>query len=282
MLLLTTFLYVGLSLSFPLKDCQSRNQDILFIIDCRSEVQEQIDFIQTTTNYLSKRYDLKQNHSVMMFTAHGITEINNFTDIQDMQLSCSQSFPINDIFNASEVWFKSRDRPLVTLVFFSHSSTAQYTDVKTIIKRQKKDKQVDRFFFLPDKDEFSEIFDNIFFYLYKSYRKLNIVDIFAKICELSCKKSIHTFTTQGSMKSYYHIANVYNKSHDESVKYCEEQQMNSYLISLESPQEINFLFNLLEKKNITKNLKSLFRPLNVFQIFQLQKTIPKCIPVTTE
>ncbi|KAI8792339.1 G-protein coupled receptor GRL101, partial [Biomphalaria glabrata] len=75
------------TLSFPLKDCQSRNQDILFIIDCQNEIQEQIDFIQTTTNYLSKRQQLKQNHTVMMFTTHGITEINNFTDIQDMQLS---------------------------------------------------------------------------------------------------------------------------------------------------------------------------------------------------
>ncbi|KAK6987006.1 G-protein coupled receptor GRL101, partial [Biomphalaria glabrata] len=76
------------TLAFPLKDCQSRSQDILFIIDCQSEVQEQIDFIQTTTSFLSKRHQLRQNHSVMMFTAHGVIEINNFTDIQDMQLSC--------------------------------------------------------------------------------------------------------------------------------------------------------------------------------------------------
>ncbi|KAI8792338.1 G-protein coupled receptor GRL101, partial [Biomphalaria glabrata] len=159
------------SLSFPLKDCQSRNQDILFIIDCQSEVQEQIDLIIATTNYLSKShqfkqtttdifsemYDLKQNHTVMMFTTHGITEINNFTDIQDMQLSCSRSFPIIDVFNASELWFTSRDRPLVTLIFISHSRTSRDIDLKEIFKKQKKDTKVDRFFLLPDKEEFSEV-----------------------------------------------------------------------------------------------------------------------------
>ncbi|KAK6987050.1 G-protein coupled receptor GRL101, partial [Biomphalaria glabrata] len=88
--------------SFPLKDCQSRSQDILFIIDCRSEVQEQIDFIHTSTNYLSKDSNQFQSiYSYISFSTDGVFETNNLTEIKDSE--CGQLFPIDDIFNASKI-----------------------------------------------------------------------------------------------------------------------------------------------------------------------------------
>ncbi|KAH9500821.1 hypothetical protein Btru_073102 [Bulinus truncatus] len=38
--------------SFPLKNCNMDNNHILFVIDCRHEVREQIDFINRTVDYL--------------------------------------------------------------------------------------------------------------------------------------------------------------------------------------------------------------------------------------
>ncbi|KAK0064353.1 G-protein coupled receptor GRL101, partial [Biomphalaria pfeifferi] len=243
------------SWSFPLYDCQSRSKDILFIIDCRSQVQEQIDFIQSTANYLLEQHSLQQNISIMTFSTNEIIEINNLTTIPFIKLSCGQSFPIDDVFNASDVWFTSRKRPLVTMIFVTETL---FTDMEHIIEKQKTDTKVDRLFFIPERDSVYTILGILFFYLYQSFRDLNIVDVYAAICKTSCAKNHVAFTTDSSMISYYHIANVYNMSYDQSDRYCREQK-NSYLVSLETPEEISFLFKHLKESNLPQDLKRYFR-----------------------
>ncbi|KAI8792340.1 G-protein coupled receptor GRL101, partial [Biomphalaria glabrata] len=243
------------SWSFPLYDCQSRSKDILFIIDCRGQVQEQIDVMQSIANYIVEEHSVQQNTSFMTFSTNGIIEINNFTAIQDIQLSCGQSFPVDDVFNASEVWFTSRNRPLVTMIFVTETL---FTDVEQIIEKQKKDTKVDRLFFIPESDNVYTILGIRFLYLYRSFHDFYIKKVYDIICKTSCTKNHATFTTDSSMISYYHIAHVYNMSYDQCDQYCRGQK-NSYLVSLESPEEISFLLNHFKESNLPQDFKRYLR-----------------------
>nr|KAI8759078.1 G-protein coupled receptor [Biomphalaria glabrata] len=242
----------------PLKDCQSRSKDVLFIIDCRSEVKEQIEVVQSAIFYLSKDRDDKNiSHSFMSFSVTGLIQTNNLTEIQNVQPMCNKKLPINDIFNASALWFTSRKKPLVTISFISDTTEPPLSDdVKAIVQIQKKEKKVDRLFIIPDRDGDSKrVFHKVkFLYYYALSHDLNrnIVDIFARICKKMCKKLPATFTSGHFMTSYYHIADVYNMSYDQSVQYC-AKRTNSYLVSLESSQEISFLFDYLNKSFAAKD-----------------------------
>ncbi|KAI8740871.1 G-protein coupled receptor GRL101 [Biomphalaria glabrata] len=242
----------------PLKDCQSRSKDVLFIIDCRSEVKEQIEVVQTAIFYLSKDRDDKNiSHSFMSFSVTGLIQTNNLTEIQNVQPMCNKKLPINDIFNASALWFTSRKKPLVTISFITDTTEPPLSDdVKAIVQIQKKEKKVDRLFIIPDRARDSKrVFHKVKFLYYYALShdfNRNIVDIFAHICKKMCKKLPATFTSGHFMTSYYHIADVYNMSYDQSVQYC-AKRTNSYLVSLESSQEISFLFDYLNKSFAAKD-----------------------------
>ncbi|KAK6987001.1 G-protein coupled receptor GRL101, partial [Biomphalaria glabrata] len=82
---------------FPLNDCKTRSRDILFILDCRNEVKEQIEFIQTATDYISKdKFRQKNHHTFMAFSANGWIESNELADIEEISITCGHSYPFND------------------------------------------------------------------------------------------------------------------------------------------------------------------------------------------
>ncbi|KAK0064355.1 G-protein coupled receptor GRL101, partial [Biomphalaria pfeifferi] len=252
-----------------MKDCQSRSRDTLFIIDCRGQVKQQIELVQKVINYISidslqkpQNHSSKSfpadgvmesneqpNHTFMMFPDNGMIATNNLTYILDFNLSCKESFPVDDVFHASGVWFTSRDKPLVTIILIYNKQPEKFNSFEKIVEYQKKDAKVDRFFLIPPITMGTLRFEVdiiSFFYTYASFLDLSVIIMFSKICETSCTNYSATFNTGSSMTSYYHVADLFNISHDESSQYCKKMP-NSYLVSLESPQEINFINNLLSE-----------------------------------
>ncbi|KAK6987224.1 G-protein coupled receptor GRL101 [Biomphalaria glabrata] len=178
-----------------------------------------------------------------------------------MPLSCHQSFPINDVFIASELWFQSRTRPpLVTIILIADTKSTYLHDIEQIIQKQNKDTYVNRLFLLSHRfgDESNQMYYIQFLYFYESFPDLNFVKLFAVLCKTTCTDYLEAFTTTGSsVTSYYHVADVLNRTHDQSVQYCKERPQ-SYLVSLESPSELVFLFNLLKESPLVKDLKRHF------------------------
>uniref|UniRef100_A0A2C9K9S0 G-protein coupled receptors family 1 profile domain-containing protein n=1 Tax=Biomphalaria glabrata TaxID=6526 RepID=A0A2C9K9S0_BIOGL len=167
----------GIFCSFPMKDCQSRSRDTLFIIDCRGQVEQQIELVQKVINYISidslqkpqnhssksfpadgvmksnevteELTQVQPNHTFMMFPDNGMIVTNNLTYILDLNLSCNESFPVDDVFHASGGWFTSRDKPLVTIILIYNKQPEKFNSFEKIVEYQKKDAKVDRFFLIP-------------------------------------------------------------------------------------------------------------------------------------
>ncbi|KAK6987000.1 G-protein coupled receptor GRL101 [Biomphalaria glabrata] len=256
-LLLLISLCFGSSCSFPLEDCQTRSKDILFILDCRADDTKLIECIHTSVNYLSKvRGQETISYSIMAFTANGLIETDNITEIQGSNFSCGQSFPMDQVFNASEVWFTSRKRPLVTIILISNEESINLNYLEQLVQKQNKDKKVNRFLILPYNESLVVMSSISFLYLYSPSKVLDVADIMSKMCERKCTRHPVMFTTGSSMTSYYHLSNVFNMSHDESVQYC-AKQTNSYLISLESSEEITFIFNVLHGTFSSKEMSKM-------------------------
>ncbi|KAK6987008.1 G-protein coupled receptor GRL101, partial [Biomphalaria glabrata] len=160
-----------------MKDCQSRSRDTLFIIDCRGQIEQQIELVQKVINYISidslqkpqnhsfksfpadgvmesnelseELTQVQPNHTFMMFPDNGMIATNNLTNILDLNLSCNESFPVDDVFHASGVWFTSRDKPLVTIILIYNKQPEKFNSFEKIVEYQKKDAKVDRFFLIP-------------------------------------------------------------------------------------------------------------------------------------
>ncbi|XP_055888368.1 G-protein coupled receptor GRL101-like isoform X2 [Biomphalaria glabrata] len=183
----------------------------------------------------------------MFISYNGISDIH-LEDYRNAVSNCSEVYHIDKIFHASKVWFSSRNRSLPAFFLVSvlqESLEKRATFIHNILKEQSKDTRVNRFFIIHTAME-KTLPSSDSIYYHNSYLELKIENVFPKVCEIRCEDNMANFSSDYTT-SYYHIADVLNMSYDQSVQYC-AGKVNSYLVSLESSQEIIFVLQLIKKR----------------------------------
>ncbi|KAH9498141.1 hypothetical protein Btru_008365 [Bulinus truncatus] len=251
---------IGSVFSFPLKSCSTDSQ-ILFVIDCRHEVREQIDFINQTVDYL--RYNKNWTSLNVSYMIHEDKEptslevlTSNITKkANEISNQCNTTISINDLFLKTKLAMGIKHSILKLNVIFLNLDNGKMELTQEIADKQDDDDENNRFFILTNAVK-NQISPNYFYYA-KSFKDLNIFNVFPKICDLKCTDTNLTFVSQDFQKSFYRVE-YKNISHKEGVEYC-DKKYNSYLISIETYEELDYLINMILKKHLLSNvLKSVY------------------------
>ncbi|KAH9498144.1 hypothetical protein Btru_008373 [Bulinus truncatus] len=259
---LTLFVCIYLSsvFPFPLKSCSTDSQ-ILFVIDCRDEVREQIDFIIQTVEYLLyNRNWTSANVSFMTHEDKGPTSFEVLTESiteksNEILNQCNGTISANDLFLKTNLAMGIKHSILKLNVIFLNLDNGKMELTREIAGKQDDDDENNRFFILRNAVK-NQISPNYFYYV-KSFKDLNIFNVFPKICDLTCTKTNLTFISQDFQKSFYHVEYT-NISHNKGVEYC-DKKYNSFLVSIETYEEIDYLINMILKKHLLSNvLKSVY------------------------
>ncbi|KAH9500297.1 hypothetical protein Btru_073670 [Bulinus truncatus] len=100
--------------------------------------------------------------------------------------------------------------------------------------------------FGPVRTEEEKNISTILLHYTPSFKDLSISSLYPEICDLKCTGTNLTFFSQKFQKSYYHVEYRDKVSHKVGVAYCKEQ-FNSYLISIETFGEFNYLMSEISK-----------------------------------
>ncbi|KAK6958609.1 cytochrome P450 2J1 [Biomphalaria glabrata] len=96
---------VGYVLSFPLEQCDMKKLHLRFMLDCRDDIEEQMNiFNQTQQFFFTYRYWNIPEFTLMTYSHEGIYQIQNVTDIEKINQTCPDKITTFHEFN-SEVFY---------------------------------------------------------------------------------------------------------------------------------------------------------------------------------
>ncbi|KAH9503366.1 hypothetical protein Btru_072841 [Bulinus truncatus] len=254
--------YLGSVSSFPLKSCSFDDTEILFVLDCRHEVKEQIDFINKSVEYLrfNKNWkklsvfyvtDKERNPmTIEVLTSNVSEKANNISN------QCNSTMSLDDLFHITKQNNSQKYATLRINIIFSNINYTNKYIFPEIAKRQKKQDKNYRFFILSN--NYSTIdkiilqdtnffklknkVSGIHFHYADSFKKLDILSLFPKICDLTFFYTNLTFVAQNFQRSFYHVDYKIRFTYGNGIDFC-GSSFNSYLISLETYGELNYLIS---------------------------------------
>ncbi|KAH9524137.1 hypothetical protein Btru_048220 [Bulinus truncatus] len=254
-------------LSFPLKSCSLDSKEVLFLIDCRHEVREQLNFIIQTVNYL--RYNrnwTSLNAFYMTYNDKEPTKLEVLTanisgNAKEISNQCNSTISVDELYHMTKQSGTAKQSVLrLSFIFIKIPNDKKEESIHAIENIQHKYNEYDRFFILNfdttklDKFDLGEKSPNLrnYFHHTDSFNDIHIIDLFHRICDLKCIDTDLYFDSQNFQRSFYHL-NYTNISHNDAVQFC-DILYNSYLVSFETYEELDYLVSLI----LTKiNLSSL-------------------------
>ncbi|KAH9489918.1 hypothetical protein Btru_036626 [Bulinus truncatus] len=238
-LILLVCIHLSSVFSFPLKSCSTDSQ-ILFVIDCR---HEELDVIGCFL------HGDKEPTTLEVLTANITEKADNISK------QCNRTISVNNLFLKTNLAMGMKHSILRLSVIFLNIDNGKTEITQDIADKQDDENENNRFFILKNK-EMNQIPFNYFHYV-KSFKDLNIFNVFPKICDLKCTETNLNYVSKDFQKSFYHVEYT-NISHKEGVKYC-DKNFNSYLVSIETYEELDYLMGMILKKRVFSNdLKSVY------------------------
>ncbi|KAH9524111.1 hypothetical protein Btru_048162 [Bulinus truncatus] len=228
-MVLTSYYSIGSVVSFTQKYCNTDSKNILFVIDCRLEVREQIDFINQTVDYLRynrnwtslkvsyKTHEDRKPTSLEVLTAN-ITEKAN-----EISNKCTGKEPFLALtLLTRKVGSAKQSAVTITFVFMTKAFNDLYEYITYITNEDEVFQRYTFFIINYSKNSLpvSNKADNTsrkYIHYTDSFRNLNIQNFFTKICDLTCTNSSFTFESSYFQKSFYHV-DFTNISHKEVLK----------------------------------------------------------------
>ncbi|KAH9505290.1 hypothetical protein Btru_059177 [Bulinus truncatus] len=238
--------------SFPLIDCDYSEKDLTFVVDCQSNVEEQINFIKKLEDHVrnERKWKISRSHTYM---TNGQGQMIKF-DLNSTESvkQCEMKRSAEEIIKETIAMFHVRPkRTHLHFVFVSSkanvniSFTAEFnfsskfefdeTLIDTIDKLTVESKQ--KVFFITELHIPSR-----YIYWKSSFKDLNVQELYRLVCDVKCTQTSLTFTSYGFQQSFYHIDKVSNITFMDGVQYC-RSQYNSYMLSIETYEELEFIMS---------------------------------------
>ncbi|KAH9499554.1 hypothetical protein Btru_078105 [Bulinus truncatus] len=249
-MLLTSVCLSSLTAEFPIKDCDSIGMEFLIILDCRQEINQQIDrFARVAVEYLRTNRNWGNFPvSYMTNTVNGLVLHKNVnykslkSSAENLKTNCSKEVWIENIFEITRTFFTPKTNTMqISFVMLGQNISATKTDrsaVLDITEKQDREPEVKRFFVIvaPDKRDFV----TRKYILYSdTFKATNLFDFFLAVCEAKCMQDSIDYSAHKPYRSFYHIARSNGSDADKSERYC-QKNYDSYLISLETYDELKF------------------------------------------
>ncbi|KAK0067110.1 G-protein coupled receptor GRL101, partial [Biomphalaria pfeifferi] len=252
-----------LSSTFPILNCASKTTELLIFIDCREYVLEQLEDIHLLETYLrlNRKWEIS-NITYMTFSENGVYTLSESKLIADASLAnfitvnCSETIPRYTAFQESKVWCKKN---------VNTTRIAFIMDVSSFICND---------FYANVNEEFVENQHlNIYFFIYHGAKTtwldrfycfkrnfMHIEDIkditylaefYSTICaDTNCPSQNLSYTSKNALHSFYHIKlDPQEISSEEARQYC-SQIPNNYMLSLETMEELEFIFQYLHDTSL--------------------------------
>ncbi|XP_055865321.1 G-protein coupled receptor GRL101-like isoform X2 [Biomphalaria glabrata] len=187
--------------------------------------------------------------TLMTYSDKGIYWIN-ITDVKHIKQSCPDRIPFEHITNQSQTWSQSQSKSIritVMLVSLFHDCNV-LDETMTIFFTSRKH----NFFVVlksPADCSQNRFFETNHILPLKSFEEFNSEEFYSKVCYIKCQKQNHSLMIGKFLKSYYHLAENLTMSSNEARQYCAQKQ-SSYLLSLESYDEMEFIFRTFGKQGV--------------------------------
>ncbi|KAH9505284.1 hypothetical protein Btru_059138 [Bulinus truncatus] len=232
-------LLAGVFGSFPLIDCDYSEKDLTFVVDCQSNVEEQINFVEKVEYHV--RNERKWKISKVRFCTTLKTNeqvINpkfNLSTKANLEKSTKSTRTVS--FNSE---FKNSSTPEPNI-----SSSTEFNEIliDSVDKQTVESKR--KIFFITEQHIPSK-----YIYRKSSFKDLNVQELYRLVCDVKCTQTSLTFTSHGFQQSFYHIDKVSNITFMDGVQYC-RSKYNSYMLSIETHSELEYVISRF--KNITQS-----------------------------
>ncbi|KAK0066918.1 cytochrome P450 2J1 [Biomphalaria pfeifferi] len=260
----TFFVVVGCVLSFPLENCDVKKLHFRFLLDCRYDVEDQFKiFNQTKYFFETEREWIIPRFTLMAYSDKRIYRINE-SEVTNIKQSCPVKFPSEHITSRSQTWSQSQSNSVkITVMFVSLHMGSNELD-NTMINFLKIRKH--NFFIILQLGVYNtskyDLSKNYLMSL-KSFQEFILHEFYSKLCYNRCQKQPYSFTIGNNLKSYYNVTEQFGMSSNEARQYCEQNE-NGYLVSFETYDELEFIFQTFGKPGaiihvgLTQHKRSLF------------------------